>query len=123
MGEANNKDKRFCPLYDIPYMSEVREFLWKKFIGKKYGSKGSVVLSAFSASMSPTPSCGISLVDVASLRKLCGAACHQSIFRAIKNSEGMHSKKEVPIHKVADISRKTLKVKQFLLFQQWTPPL
>ncbi|KAL4617934.1 staphylococcal nuclease domain-containing protein 1 [Arapaima gigas] len=42
--EANNKDKRFCPLYDIPYMSEVREFLWKKFIGKKYGSKVNVTV-------------------------------------------------------------------------------
>ncbi|KAK3517979.1 hypothetical protein QTP70_029100 [Hemibagrus guttatus] len=30
-----DKDKRFRPLYDIPYMFEAREFLRKKLIGKK----------------------------------------------------------------------------------------
>ncbi|TMS02706.1 Staphylococcal nuclease domain-containing protein 1 [Larimichthys crocea] len=36
-GEEKNKDKdkRFRPLYDIPYMFEAREFLRKKLIGKK----------------------------------------------------------------------------------------
>ncbi|RXM30691.1 Tudor domain-containing protein 11 [Acipenser ruthenus] len=39
-GEANqeknkDKDKRFRPLYDIPYMFEAREFLRKKLTGKK----------------------------------------------------------------------------------------
>lgn len=30
-----DKDKRFRPLYDIPYMFEAREFMRKKLIGKK----------------------------------------------------------------------------------------
>lgn len=30
--------------------------------------------------------------------------CHLSFCRAIKNGKGLHSKKEVPIHRVADIS-------------------
>lgn len=33
-----DKDKRFRPLYDIPYMFEAREFLRKKLIGKKVKS-------------------------------------------------------------------------------------
>uniref|UniRef100_F6SAJ8 Staphylococcal nuclease domain-containing protein n=1 Tax=Xenopus tropicalis TaxID=8364 RepID=F6SAJ8_XENTR len=38
--------------------------------------------------------------------------------RAIKNAKGLHSKKEVPIHRVADISGDTQKAKQFLPFLQ-----
>nr|KAF6470315.1 staphylococcal nuclease and tudor domain containing 1 [Molossus molossus] len=38
--------------------------------------------------------------------------------RAIKNGKGLHSKKEVPIHRVADISGDTQKAKQFLPFLQ-----
>ncbi|XP_055793313.1 staphylococcal nuclease domain-containing protein 1-like [Salvelinus fontinalis] len=38
--------------------------------------------------------------------------------RAIKNGKGLHSKKEVPIHRVADISGETQKAKQFLPFLQ-----
>ncbi|CAB1459260.1 unnamed protein product [Pleuronectes platessa] len=37
---------------------------------------------------------------------------------AIKNGKGLHSKKEVPIHRVADISGDTQKAKQFLPFLQ-----
>ncbi|KAJ3611959.1 hypothetical protein NHX12_020238, partial [Muraenolepis orangiensis] len=37
---------------------------------------------------------------------------------AIKNGKGLHSKKEVPIHRVADISGETQKAKQFLPFLQ-----
>lgn len=33
--KSKDKDKRFRPLYDIPYMFEAREFLRKKLIGKK----------------------------------------------------------------------------------------
>lgn len=33
-----DKDKRFRPLYDIPYMFEAREFMRKKLIGKKVQS-------------------------------------------------------------------------------------
>lgn len=33
-----DRDKRFRPLYDIPYMFEAREFLRKKLIGKKVRS-------------------------------------------------------------------------------------
>ncbi|KAI9533565.1 nuclease domain-containing protein [Dissostichus eleginoides] len=38
--------------------------------------------------------------------------------RAIKNGKGLHSKKEAPIHRVADISGDTQKAKQFLPFLQ-----
>lgn len=33
--KIKDKDKRFRPLYDIPYMFEAREFMRKKLIGKK----------------------------------------------------------------------------------------
>lgn len=36
-----DRDKRFRPLYDIPYMFEAREFLRKKLIGKKVSPKKS----------------------------------------------------------------------------------
>ncbi|XP_027764585.1 uncharacterized protein LOC114071100, partial [Empidonax traillii] len=48
-----------------------------------------------------------------------GADSRCSLFsRAIKNGKGLHSKKEVPIHRVADISGDTQKAKQFLPFLQ-----
>ena len=38
--------------------------------------------------------------------------------RALKNAKGVHSKKEAPIHRVADMSKESAKAKQFLPFLQ-----
>uniref|UniRef100_A0A671SVH8 Staphylococcal nuclease domain-containing protein n=1 Tax=Sinocyclocheilus anshuiensis TaxID=1608454 RepID=A0A671SVH8_9TELE len=50
-GEEKNKDKdkRFRPLYDIPYMFEAREFLRKKLIGKKVNVTVDYIRAATSA--------------------------------------------------------------------------
>uniref|UniRef100_A0A671SYS4 Staphylococcal nuclease domain-containing protein n=1 Tax=Sinocyclocheilus anshuiensis TaxID=1608454 RepID=A0A671SYS4_9TELE len=48
-GEVQDKDKRFRPLYDIPYMFEAREFLRKKLIGKKVNVTVDYIRAATSA--------------------------------------------------------------------------
>uniref|UniRef100_A0A671SYX3 TNase-like domain-containing protein n=1 Tax=Sinocyclocheilus anshuiensis TaxID=1608454 RepID=A0A671SYX3_9TELE len=48
-GENKDKDKRFRPLYDIPYMFEAREFLRKKLIGKKVNVTVDYIRAATSA--------------------------------------------------------------------------
>uniref|UniRef100_A0A8C7ZD94 Staphylococcal nuclease domain-containing protein n=1 Tax=Oryzias sinensis TaxID=183150 RepID=A0A8C7ZD94_9TELE len=107
-GEEKNKDKdkRFRPLYDIPYMFEAREFLRKKLIGKKVN----VTVDYIRAATGPGES------TPAFSERTCATVTIGGM--AIKNGKGLHSKKEVPIHRVADISGETQKAKQFLPFLQ-----
>uniref|UniRef100_A0A668T9N0 Staphylococcal nuclease domain-containing protein n=1 Tax=Oreochromis aureus TaxID=47969 RepID=A0A668T9N0_OREAU len=127
-GEEKNKDKdkRFRPLYDIPYMFEAREFLRKKLIGKKVRTTESHTntpcVNQNEYLLSALVSKGLATViryrqddDQRSSHydELLAAEA-----RAIKNGKGLHSKKEVPIHRVADISGETQKAKQFLPFLQ-----
>uniref|UniRef100_A0A8C7Z9A0 Staphylococcal nuclease domain-containing protein n=1 Tax=Oryzias sinensis TaxID=183150 RepID=A0A8C7Z9A0_9TELE len=112
-GEEKNKDKdkRFRPLYDIPYMFEAREFLRKKLIGKKVN----VTVDYIRAATGPGES------TPAFSERTCATVTIGGIYKcssAIKNGKGLHSKKEVPIHRVADISGETQKAKQFLPFLQ-----
>uniref|UniRef100_A0A8C7ZRP0 Staphylococcal nuclease and tudor domain containing 1 n=1 Tax=Oryzias sinensis TaxID=183150 RepID=A0A8C7ZRP0_9TELE len=111
-GEKNkDKDKRFRPLYDIPYMFEAREFLRKKLIGKKVN----VTVDYIRAATGPGES------TPAFSERTCATVTIGGIYKcssAIKNGKGLHSKKEVPIHRVADISGETQKAKQFLPFLQ-----
>ncbi|KAF0029757.1 hypothetical protein F2P81_018862 [Scophthalmus maximus] len=101
-----DKDKRFRPLYDIPYMFEAREFLRKKLIGKKVN----VTVDYIRAATGPGES------TPAFSERTCATVTIGGM--AIKNGKGLHSKKEVPIHRVADISGETQKAKQFLPFLQ-----
>uniref|UniRef100_A0A8C6U448 Staphylococcal nuclease domain-containing protein n=1 Tax=Neogobius melanostomus TaxID=47308 RepID=A0A8C6U448_9GOBI len=141
--KTKDKDKRFRPLYDIPYMFEAREFLRKKLIGKKVN----VTVDYIRAATGPaegTPvfaerTCatvtigGINIAEALVSKGLATVIRYRqdddqrsshydellaAEARAIKNGKGLHSKKEIPIHRVADISGETQKAKQFLPFLQ-----
>uniref|UniRef100_A0A8C2AK68 Staphylococcal nuclease domain-containing protein n=1 Tax=Cyprinus carpio TaxID=7962 RepID=A0A8C2AK68_CYPCA len=135
-GEEKNKDKdkRFRPLYDIPYMFEAREFLRKKLIGKKVNVTVDYIRAATSAMETggvpafPERTCatvtigGINIAEALVSKGLATVIRYRqdddqrsshydellaAEARAIKNGKGLHSKKEVPIHRVADISGHT----------------
>ncbi|KAM4748326.1 staphylococcal nuclease domain-containing protein 1 isoform 2-T2 [Rhinophrynus dorsalis] len=140
---AQDKNKKLRPLYDIPYMFEAREFLRKKLIGKKVNVNVDYIRSA-SAATETVPAfaertCatvtigGINIAEALVSKGLATVIRYRqdddqrsshydellaAEARAIKNAKGLHSKKEVPIHRVADISGDTQKAKQFLPFLQ-----
>ncbi|NXK98166.1 SND1 protein, partial [Formicarius rufipectus] len=138
-----DKNRKLRPLYDIPYMFEAREFLRKKLIGKKVNvsvdyirpaSSATETVPAFSERTCATVSIGgINIAEALVSKGLATvlryrqdddqrSAHYDELLaaeaRAIKNGKGLHSKKEVPIHRVADISGDTQKAKQFLPFLQ-----
>ncbi|XP_056603535.1 staphylococcal nuclease domain-containing protein 1 [Triplophysa dalaica] len=140
-----DKDKRFRPLYDIPYMFEAREFMRKKLIGKKvnvtvdYIRAATTALETSGVPAFPERTCatvsigGINIAEALISKGLATVIRYRqdddqrsshydellaAEARAIKNGKGLHSKKEVPIHRVADISGETQKAKQFLPFLQ-----
>nr|XP_023647180.1 staphylococcal nuclease domain-containing protein 1 [Paramormyrops kingsleyae] len=142
-----DKDKRFRPLYDIPYMFEAREFMRKKLIGKKVNVTVDYIRAATAATdlgtssipAFPERTCatvtigGINIAEALVSKGLATVIRYRqdddqrsshydellaAEARAIKNAKGLHSKKELPIHRVADISGETQKAKQFLPFLQ-----
>ncbi|OCT87164.1 hypothetical protein XELAEV_180208581mg, partial [Xenopus laevis] len=140
---AQDKNKKLRPLYDIPYMFEAREFLRKKLIGKKVNVNVDYIRSASTATETvpafPERTCatvtigGINIAEALVSKGLATVIRYRqdddqrsshydellaAEARAIKNAKGLHSKKEVPIHRVADISGDTQKAKQFLPFLQ-----
>ncbi|XP_027695975.1 staphylococcal nuclease domain-containing protein 1 [Vombatus ursinus] len=140
---AKDKNKKLRPLYDIPYMFEAREFLRKKLIGKKVNvtvdyirpaSAATETVPAFSERTCATVTIGgINIAEALVSKGLATVIRYRqdddqrsshydellaAEARAIKNGKGLHSKKEVPIHRVADISGDTQKAKQFLPFLQ-----
>ncbi|XP_017656908.1 staphylococcal nuclease domain-containing protein 1 isoform X1 [Nannospalax galili] len=140
---AKDKNKKLRPLYDIPYMFEAREFLRKKLIGKKVNvtvdyirpaSPATETVPAFSERTCATVTIGgINIAEALVSKGLATVIRYRqdddqrsshydellaAEARAIKNGKGLHSKKEVPIHRVADISGDTQKAKQFLPFLQ-----
>uniref|UniRef100_A0A6I8PWJ5 Staphylococcal nuclease domain-containing protein n=1 Tax=Xenopus tropicalis TaxID=8364 RepID=A0A6I8PWJ5_XENTR len=140
---AQDKNKKLRPLYDIPYMFEAREFLRKKLIGKKVNVNVDYIRSASAATETvpafPERTCatvtigGINIAEALVSKGLATVIRYRqdddqrsshydellaAEARAIKNAKGLHSKKEVPIHRVADISGDTQKAKQFLPFLQ-----
>lgn len=140
---TQDKNKKLRPLYDIPYMFEAREFLRKKLIGKKVNvtvdyirpaSPATDTVPAFSERTCATVTIGgINIAEALVSKGLATVIRHRqdddqrsshydellaAEARAIKNGKGLHSKKEVPIHRVADISGDTQKAKQFLPFLQ-----
>uniref|UniRef100_A0A8C7J3P1 Staphylococcal nuclease domain-containing protein n=1 Tax=Oncorhynchus kisutch TaxID=8019 RepID=A0A8C7J3P1_ONCKI len=144
-GENKDKDKRFRPIYDIPYMFEAREFMRKKIIGKKVNVTVDYIRAATSSSETSTipafaeRTCatvtigGINIAEALVSKGFATVIRYRqdddqrsshydellaAEARAIKNGKGLHSKKEVPIHRVADISGETQKAKQFLPFLQ-----
>ncbi|XP_072045647.1 staphylococcal nuclease domain-containing protein 1-like [Amphiura filiformis] len=135
--EDQPRDRRIRPLYDIPYMFEAREFLRKKLIGKKV----SVLVDYIKPASDGYPEKTCATVTVGGINvgeALVGKGFATVIryrqdddqrssnyddllsaeARASKNSKGLHSKKEVPLHRVADLSGDPQKAKQFLPFLQ-----
>ncbi|XP_073435341.1 staphylococcal nuclease domain-containing protein 1 isoform X1 [Dendrobates tinctorius] len=142
-GSQQDKNKKLRPLYDIPYMFEAREFLRKKLIGKKVNVNVDYIRPASAATETtpafPERTCatvtigGINIAEALVSKGLANVLRYRqdddqrsshydellaAEARAIKNAKGLHSKKEVPIHRVADISGDTQKAKQFLPFLQ-----
>ncbi|XP_060102051.1 staphylococcal nuclease domain-containing protein 1 [Heteronotia binoei] len=124
-------------------MFEAREFLRKKLIGKKVNvtvdyirpaSSATDTAPAFSERTCATVTIGgINIAEALVSKGLATVIRYRqdddqrsshydellaAEARAIKNGKGLHSKKEVPIHRVADISGDTQKAKQFLPFLQ-----
>lgn len=129
--------KRSKPLYDVPYMFEAREFLRKKLIGKKVNVVVDYIKPANEGY--PERTCatitigGINIAEALISKGFATvlrhrqdddqrSSCYDDLLaaetRAIKNAKGLHSKKEIPIHRVADLSGEAAKAKQFFPFLQ-----
>nr|QBI71273.1 ebna2 binding protein P100 [Eurycantha calcarata] len=125
------------PLYDIPWMFEAREFLRKKLIGKKVH----VVVDYIQVAKDNFPEkvcCTVTIggVNVAEAMVSKGLAnvlryrqdddqrsshydeLMAAEVKAIKSGSGLHSKKNIPTHRVADVSGDVTKAKQFFPFLQ-----
>jgi len=131
------RPKGFRPLYDIPWMFEAREFLRKKLIGKKVN----VVVDYIQTARDNFPEkvcCTVTIggVNVAEAMVSKGYATviryrqdddqrssHYdellaAEMKATKSGAGVHAKKNIPNHRVADVSGDLAKAKQFLPFLQ-----
>jgi len=129
--------KRMRPLYDIPYMFEAREFMRKKLIGNKVQVKIDYIKPPSDGF--PERTCatilsgGINVAEALVSKGFATVLRHRqdddqrsshydellaAETRAIKNSKGLHNKKEPPIHRVADLSGDSAKSRQFLPFLQ-----
>lgn len=127
----------FKPLYDIPFMYEAREFLRKKLIGQQVH----VVVDYMQPAQDNFPEktcCTVTIggVNVAEalvskglatcVRYSAGNDQRSSKYddllmaeqKAEKTGKGLHDKKNIPTHRVSDMSGNALKCKQFLPFLQ-----
>jgi len=134
---APREGKRGPPLYEVPYMFEAREFLRKKLIGKKVHILIDYVKPANEGY--PERTCAtVKIADINIAEALISkglatvlwhrqeddqrSSCYDDLLaaetRANKNGKGLHSKKDVPTHRIADLSGDVNKSRQFLPFLQ-----
>jgi len=138
-----NRQKGFRPLYDIPFMFEAREFLRKKLIGHTVHVHVDYVQAARDAVAGDLPfpektCCTVTVggVNVAEALVSKGLATvvryaadndqrsqnyddlQQAEEKAKKSAQGMHDKKNIPTHRVSDMTGNLTKCKQFLPFLQ-----
>jgi len=134
---APREGKRGPPLYEVPYMFEAREFLRKKIIGKKVH----VVIDYVKPPNEgyPERTCAtVKIGDINIAEALISkglatviwhkqdddmrSSCYDDLLaaetRANKNGKGVHSKKDFPTHRIADLSGDVNKSRQFLPFLQ-----
>jgi len=136
-GAQNSKTARSRPLYDIPYMFEAREFLRKKLITKKVNVQVDYVQPK-SPEFPEKVCCTVTINEVNVAEALVSkglatviryrqgddqrSSCYDDLLkaedRAEKKGVGVHSKKESPMIRVADVSGDVQKAKQFLPFLQ-----
>jgi len=129
--------KQFRPLYDIPWLFEAREFLRKKLIGQKVHVKVDYIQPAQNNFPEKT-ACTVKIGDINVAEAMVSkgfatvvrykqdddkrASCYDDLLsaeaKAIKSAKGLHNKKDIPIHRVADISGDIPKAKGFLPFLQ-----
>ncbi|XP_044734250.1 staphylococcal nuclease domain-containing protein 1 isoform X1 [Chrysoperla carnea] len=136
-GKLPPRSKKIRPLYDIPWMFEAREYLRKKLIGKKVNVTVDYIQAA--KDNFPEKTCctvTISGVNVAEALVSKGLATviryrqdddqrsshYDELLaaetKAIKSQKGVHAKKDIPNHRVTDISGDSSKAKTFLPFLQ-----
>ncbi|KAK7494857.1 hypothetical protein BaRGS_00013984, partial [Batillaria attramentaria] len=136
-GGQKDTGKRMRPLYDVPYMYEAREFMRKKLIGKKVNVEVDYIQPANQGF--PEKTCcsvtigGINIAEALVSKGLATVVRYRqdddqrsshydellaAEARAQKKGVGLFSKKESPIHRVADIAGDVPKAKQFLPFLQ-----
>ncbi|XP_076445232.1 staphylococcal nuclease domain-containing protein 1-like isoform X2 [Babylonia areolata] len=136
-GAPASSGKRIRPLYDIPYMYEAREFLRKKLIGKKVNVEVDYIQPPNQGFPEKT-CCSVSIGDINIAEALVSKGLAKVVryrqdddqrssryddllaaeARAEKKGVGLFSKKESPLHRVADIAGDIPKAKQFLPFLQ-----
>ena len=127
----------FKPLYDIPFIYEAREFLRKKLIGQQVH----VVVDYIQPAQDnfPEKTCctvligGVNVAEAlvskglaTCVRYSAGNDQRSSKYddllmaeqKAEKTGKGLHDKKNIPTHRVSDMSGNALKCKQFLPFLQ-----
>lgn len=140
---SRNRQKGFRPLYDIPFMFEAREFLRKKLIGHTVHVHVDYVQPARVGELDGLPfpektCCTVSIsgVNVAEALVSKGLATVvryaadndqrsqnyddllQAEEKAKKSNQGLHDKKNIPTHRVSDMTGNLTKCKQFLPFLQ-----
>merc|ERR1719166_519298 len=142
-GEKIKREKGFRPLYDIPWMWEAREFLRKKLIGHNVQVTVDYIQAARPATMEelayPEKTCctvmigGVNVAEAlvskgyaTVVRYVAGNDQRSSKYddllqaeqKAEKTGKGLHDKKNIPSHRVSDMSGNVVKCKQFLPFLQ-----
>uniref|UniRef100_T1J5F9 Staphylococcal nuclease domain-containing protein 1 n=1 Tax=Strigamia maritima TaxID=126957 RepID=T1J5F9_STRMM len=133
----DTKGKQFRPLYDIPYMYEAREFLRQKLIGRKVDVNIDYIQPK-SESFPEKVCCtvcvgGSNVAETLVLKGLASVIRYRmdddkrssryddlliAEEKAMKSKKGIHSGKELPKNRVADISGDYAKAKQFFPFLQ-----
>lgn len=142
-GESRGRQKGFRPIYDIPFMFEAREFLRKKLIGHQVQVTVDYVQQAREPVAGepgyPEKTCctimisGVNVAEAAVSKGLATVVRYaagndersskydellQAEQKAEKTGKGMHDKKNIPTHRVTDMTGNVAKCKQFLPFLQ-----
>lgn len=131
INNANRKD--FKPLYDIPWMLEAREFLREKFIRKNVKVVVDYTQPArdnFPEKLCCTVTCGkTNIAEALVARGLARVikyrqnddqrSSHYNLLqvaesKAEKSQYGLHAKKDIPVHRLVDLSNDPPKAKAFL---------
>lgn len=127
------KDKKNNPLYDVPYLFDAREFLRKKLVGKKVTCTVDYVQPK-SDDYPEKICCTVMLSDTNVAEAIVTAGLAKVIrykqdndqrsskyddllgaeSRAEKKGAGIHTPKDIPTIKIADINGDPAKAKQFL---------
>merc|ERR1712002_684077 len=138
---SRNRQKGFKPLYDIPFMFEAREFLRKKLIGHQVQVTVDYIQQAKEAVGGelgfPEKTCctvmigGVNVAEALVSKGLATVVRYaagndersskydellQAEEKAKKTGKGMHDKKNIPSHRISEMSGNVDKCKQFLPF-------